>query len=109
MTERSSDTVKVFDTQVKGSQGILHFDVMTTDEDTALKLARQYLAAGNRGRRPCRDQRVFNRAMRRRAPYGRSCCRIASVGASFLSSAKCRMRKNTPTLMAASATLKAGQ
>jgi heterodisulfide reductase subunit B len=43
MTENSIDTVKVFDTWVDGKQGKLHFDVMTTDEATALKLAKRYL------------------------------------------------------------------
>lgn len=43
MTETSTDTVKVFDTWVNGRQGRLHFDVMTTDEATALKLAKQHL------------------------------------------------------------------
>ena len=43
MTETSTDTVKVFDTWVNGKQGRLHFDVMTTDEATALKLAKQHL------------------------------------------------------------------
>lgn len=43
MTETSADTVKVFDTWVNGKQGRLHFDVMTTDEVTALKLAKQHL------------------------------------------------------------------
>lgn len=38
-----SDTVHVFDTWVRGKKGLLHFDVMTTDEATALKLAKQYL------------------------------------------------------------------
>jgi Domain of unknown function (DUF2024) len=39
----ASDTVHVFDTWVKGKKGMPHFDVMTTDEKTALKLANQYL------------------------------------------------------------------
>jgi hypothetical protein len=43
MAETSTDTVKVFDTWVNGKQGRLHFDVMTTDEATALTLAKQYL------------------------------------------------------------------
>ena len=43
MTETSTDTVKVFDTWVNGKQCRLHFDVMTTDEATALKLAKQHL------------------------------------------------------------------
>ena len=37
------DTVHVYDTWVRGKNGLLHFDVMTTDEATALKLAKQYL------------------------------------------------------------------
>ena len=37
------DTVKVFDTWVTGKGGKLHFDVMTTDQVTALKLAKQHL------------------------------------------------------------------
>lgn len=40
----SVDTVKVFDTWVQGKQGTLHFDVMTTDQETALRLAKEYLA-----------------------------------------------------------------
>jgi hypothetical protein len=43
MAEQQSDTVKVFDTWVNGKGGTLHFDVMTTDETTALKLAKAYL------------------------------------------------------------------
>jgi len=38
-----TDTVHVFDAKVRGKQGLLHFDVMTTDEATALKLAKRYL------------------------------------------------------------------
>lgn len=38
-----SDTVHVYDTRVKGRKGLLHFDVMTTDETTALNLAKRYL------------------------------------------------------------------
>ena len=44
MAETSFDTVKVFDTWVNGKQGKLHFDVMATDETTALRLAKQHLA-----------------------------------------------------------------
>jgi hypothetical protein len=40
----STDTVKVFDTWVNGKRGTIHFDVMTTDEETALRLAKHYLA-----------------------------------------------------------------
>ena len=43
MSETMPDTVKVFDTWVTGKNGRLHFDVMTTNEATALKLAKQYL------------------------------------------------------------------
>jgi Domain of unknown function (DUF2024) len=39
----ASDTVHVFDTWVQGKKGLHHFDVMTTDEVTALKLAKHYL------------------------------------------------------------------
>jgi hypothetical protein len=39
------DTVHVYDTRVKGETGALHFDVMTTDETTALRLAKQYVAS----------------------------------------------------------------
>lgn len=38
-----TDTVHVFDAKVRVKQGLLHFDVMTTDEATALKLATRYL------------------------------------------------------------------
>jgi len=37
------DTVHVFDTRVNGKKGPIHFDVMTTDEATALRLAKRYL------------------------------------------------------------------
>jgi heterodisulfide reductase subunit B len=40
----SADTVRVYDTWVEGKKGTIHFDVMTTDEATALKLAKEYLA-----------------------------------------------------------------
>ncbi|MCP9438901.1 MAG: DUF2024 family protein [Nitrospira sp.] len=40
----ASDTVHVYDTWVMGKNGRIHFDVMTTDEATALKLAKEYLA-----------------------------------------------------------------
>jgi hypothetical protein len=39
----SSDTLHVYDTWVNGKSGRIHFDVMTTDEATALKLAKEYL------------------------------------------------------------------
>ena len=39
------DTVKVFDTWVEVGGKMLHFDVMTQEEDTALKLANEYVAA----------------------------------------------------------------
>jgi hypothetical protein len=38
-------TVKVFDTWVKTGGRMLHFDVMTSDETTALRLANAYVAA----------------------------------------------------------------
>lgn len=38
------DTVKVFDTRVKAPSQTLHFDVMTRDEATALRLANEYVA-----------------------------------------------------------------
>lgn len=43
MSASLPDTVKVFDTWVNGKNGTIHFDVMTTDQDTALRLAKQYL------------------------------------------------------------------
>ncbi len=43
MAETQADTVHVFDTLVRGKKGLLHFDVMTTDEATALRLAKSYL------------------------------------------------------------------
>jgi len=43
MEQPATDTVRVFDTWVEGKNGRLHFDVMTTDDATALKLARDYL------------------------------------------------------------------
>lgn len=45
MADSQSDTVHVYDTRVKGKKGLLHFDVMTTNEATALTLAKQYLAS----------------------------------------------------------------
>jgi len=39
----SSDTLHVYDTWVNGKSGRIHFDVMTTDEATALTLAKEYL------------------------------------------------------------------
>lgn len=41
----SSDTIRVYDTWVNGKNGRIHFDVMTTDEATALRLAQEYLAS----------------------------------------------------------------
>ncbi|NGZ98775.1 MAG: DUF2024 domain-containing protein [Nitrospira sp. WS110] len=41
----ASDTIHVYDTWVHGKNGRIHFDVMTTDEATALKLAKEYLAS----------------------------------------------------------------
>lgn len=43
MAKPTMDTVQVFDTWMNGNQGRLHFDVMTTDEETAMRLAREYL------------------------------------------------------------------
>jgi len=39
----AADTIHVYDTWVTGTKGRIHFDVMTTDEATALKLAKEYL------------------------------------------------------------------
>ncbi|MCX5727493.1 MAG: DUF2024 family protein, partial [Nitrospirae bacterium] len=52
MAHSQSDTVHVFDTWVKGTKGLLHFDVMTTDEATALTLAKQHLASLGEGHVP---------------------------------------------------------
>ena len=49
MAQPKSDTVHVFDTWVKGTKRLLHFDVMTTDEATALTLAKQHLASIGEG------------------------------------------------------------
>ena len=38
------ETVKVFDTCVEAGGKMLHFDVMTKEEGTALKLANEYVA-----------------------------------------------------------------
>ena len=38
-------TLKVFDTWVKAPDGMLHFDVMTSDETTALRLANAYVTS----------------------------------------------------------------
>jgi Domain of unknown function (DUF2024) len=43
MADAQADTVHVYDTWVRGKNGLLHFDVMTTDEASALKLAKRYL------------------------------------------------------------------
>ena len=45
MADADSDTVHGYDTWVKGKKGLLHFDVTTTDEATALTLAKQYLTS----------------------------------------------------------------
>lgn len=39
------ETIKVFDTWIKTSGRMLHFDVMTSDEATALRLANEYMAS----------------------------------------------------------------
>jgi|ERR1051325_2719205 hypothetical protein len=52
MAQSPSDTVHVFDTWVRGTKGLLHFDVMTTDEATALKLAKQHLTSLGEGAVP---------------------------------------------------------
>ncbi|MGC4096485.1 MAG: DUF2024 family protein [Nitrospira sp.] len=44
----SSDTIHVYDTWVNGKSGRIHFDVMTTDEATALKLAKEYFSQHRR-------------------------------------------------------------
>ena len=49
MAQTQSDTVHVFDTWVKGKKGLLHFDVMTSDEATALTLAKKHLASLGEG------------------------------------------------------------
>lgn len=43
MQKPAADTVHVFDTWVEGKKGTIHFDVMTTDQETALRLAKEYL------------------------------------------------------------------
>ena len=45
MQKPAADTVRVFDTWVEGKKGTIHFDVMTTDEETALRLGKEYLAS----------------------------------------------------------------
>ena len=45
MERPSPDTVHVFDIWVDGKREKLHFDVMTTDEATALRLAKEYLVS----------------------------------------------------------------
>jgi hypothetical protein len=39
------DTVRVFDTWIEGKKGSIHFDVMTTDQETALRLAKEYVVS----------------------------------------------------------------
>jgi len=43
MGNNQMDSVHVYDTWVNGKKGKLHFDVMTTNEDQVLTLAKQYL------------------------------------------------------------------
>ncbi len=45
VSRMASDTIRVYDTWVTGKNGRIHFDVMTTDETTALKLANEYLVS----------------------------------------------------------------
>lgn len=45
MQKPAADTVHVFDTWVEGKNGTIHFDVMTTDQETALRLAKEYLVS----------------------------------------------------------------
>lgn len=42
MSDSAADTVRADDTRVEGRKGTIHFDVMTTDETTAWKLAKEY-------------------------------------------------------------------
>jgi hypothetical protein len=44
-----SDTIHVYDTWVTGKRGPIHFDVVTTDETTALRLAKEYLESLGEG------------------------------------------------------------
>jgi Domain of unknown function (DUF2024) len=39
------ETIKVFDTWIEASGHMLHFDVMTSDQATALRLANEYMAS----------------------------------------------------------------
>jgi len=41
--ENAMESVHVYDTWVKGKNGKLHFDVMTTSQEKALTLAKQHL------------------------------------------------------------------
>lgn len=43
MGNSQMDAVHVYDTWVTGKNGTLHFDVMTTNQDQAITLAKQYL------------------------------------------------------------------
>ena len=71
------DTVHVYDTWVKGKNGKLHFDVMTTSEEQALTLAKQYLVGrGNRTRSS--PSRNANSAIANHSP----CFRKRSSGSS---------------------------
>ena len=53
-------TVKVFDTWVEGKNGTIHFDVMTTDEGTALRLAKEYWHFDLGGEVSVEDQEVLH-------------------------------------------------
>ena len=45
MQKPGGETVRVFDTWVEGNNGTIHFDVMTTDQEAALRLAKEYLVS----------------------------------------------------------------
>lgn len=45
MQQLGAETVRVFDTWVEGKKGTIHFDVMTTDQAAALRLAKEYLVS----------------------------------------------------------------
>ena len=83
MATTQSDTVHVYDTWVKGKQGLLHF-VMTTDEATALMPAKQYLASIGEADIPCRS-RSAGSATASRSYYSQPNSNVNSVSRSDFS------------------------
>jgi hypothetical protein len=58
MAGAQADTVHVYDTWVRGKNGLLHFDVMTTDEATALEAGETLFGRLRSARRDGHVERV---------------------------------------------------